>query len=256
MSAALLPCPFCGAPAEIEHGSDHHGEWFNLGCSRHWGKDLDSPCVGGRLWYTETEVTEDDAIAAWNRRAPSPAEAALREALAVVERLSGVPLIKSIERILDEHSAWIARPSPEVTKAVALAAGIAGAEANRQAASEYERHLEAEVERLTAAMRSSADDIEQTLGKALGKALGYPWFRDDQANFPGATEAQGVCVGDHVAESLATEAARTIADLKAASATAYARGVEDAARVVERRGGLRGKWLAIAIRALAPGGAT
>jgi hypothetical protein len=84
MSAALLPCPFCGAPAEIEHGSDHHGEWFNLGCSRHWGKDPDSPCVGGRLWYTETEVTEADAIAAWNRRAPSPAEAALREALAAL----------------------------------------------------------------------------------------------------------------------------------------------------------------------------
>lgn len=32
---------------------------------------------------------------------------------------------KAVERVLDEHSAWIARPSNEVTKAVALAAGIA-----------------------------------------------------------------------------------------------------------------------------------
>ena len=32
----------------------------------------------------------------------------------------------AVERILDEHSAWIARPSPEVTRAVALAATIAG----------------------------------------------------------------------------------------------------------------------------------
>jgi len=31
----------------------------------------------------------------------------------------------AVERVLDEHSAWIARPSPDVTKAVAIAAGIA-----------------------------------------------------------------------------------------------------------------------------------
>jgi hypothetical protein len=44
----------------------------------------------------------------------------------------------------------------------------------------------------------------------LGRALGYPWFKDDQMNFPGATEANGVCVGDHVAVTLAMEAARKI----------------------------------------------
>jgi len=65
----LAPCPFCGAPAELEHGSDHHGEWFNLGCSRHWGKNPDDRCVAGRLWYTETETPEAEAISAWNRRA-------------------------------------------------------------------------------------------------------------------------------------------------------------------------------------------
>jgi hypothetical protein len=35
------------------------------------------------------------------------------------------PVYKAVERILDEKSAWIARPSPEVTKAVALAATVA-----------------------------------------------------------------------------------------------------------------------------------
>lgn len=45
----------------------------------------------------------------------------------------------------------------------------------------------------------------------LGKALGYPWYKDDKKNFPGATEANGVCVGDHVAVTLAMEAAHKIA---------------------------------------------
>lgn len=46
-------------------------------------------------------------------------------------------------------------------------------------------------------------EIEQTCGKALG----YPWFKDDQKNFPGATEADGVCVGEHVAETIVAELA-------------------------------------------------
>ena len=57
----------------------------------------------------------------------------------------------------------------------------------------------------------SANEIEQILGKALG----YPWYKDDPKNFPDATEANGVCVGDHVPESLAAEAAARIADLQA-----------------------------------------
>lgn len=50
--------------------------------------------------------------------------------------------------------------------------------------------------------------------QTLGKALHYAWFKDDQANFPGATEADGVCVGDHVAETLAVEASKRIAALE------------------------------------------
>jgi hypothetical protein len=52
-------------------------------------------------------------------------------------------------------------------------------------------------------------DVEQILGKVLG----YPWYKDDQKNFPGATEADGVCVGEHVAQSIAMEAAHMLTKL-------------------------------------------
>lgn len=53
------------------------------------------------------------------------------------------PLVEIIERILDEESAWIARPSPEVTRRVALAAAIANAiRAERVALSSAERRIE------------------------------------------------------------------------------------------------------------------
>lgn len=41
-----------------------------------------------------------------------------------------------------------------------------------------------------------------------GKALGYPWYKDDQKNFPGATEADGVCVGEHVGDTIVAELAK------------------------------------------------
>lgn len=65
----------------------------------------------------------------------------------------------------------------------------------------------AEIARLRNACSTMNYDVSQTLGKALG----YPWFKDDQKNFPGATEKDGVCVGDHVAESIAMAAASRIA---------------------------------------------
>lgn len=55
----------------------------------------------------------------------------------------------------------------------------------------------------------SHEEICQTLGRALN----YPAFADDQKNFPGATDEDGVCVGDHVAETLAMEAADKIGEL-------------------------------------------
>jgi hypothetical protein len=54
---------------------------------------------------------------------------------------------------------------------------------------------------------------EQEIEQILGKALGYPWYKDDQKNFPGTTEADGVCIGDHVAVTIAMEAADRITKL-------------------------------------------
>lgn len=70
--------------------------------------------------------------------------------------------------------------------------------------------LQAENKRLLNACSQQNHEICQTLGKVLN----YPWFKDDQQNFPNATEADGVCVGEHVAETLAEEAAKKIAKLR------------------------------------------
>ena len=67
----------------------------------------------------------------------------------------------------------------------------------------------AEVSRLRDALIRNDGAISQTLGKALG----YPKYADDQKNFPGAT-GDDVCVGDHVAESLACEAAEKLQEAR------------------------------------------
>jgi FtsZ-binding cell division protein ZapB len=72
------------------------------------------------------------------------------------------------------------------------------------------RQLRRRNEQLETACMKQQDEIQQILGKALN----YPWFKDDPKNFPDATEADGVCVGDHVAESLAMEAADLIKKLR------------------------------------------
>lgn len=63
-------------------------------------------------------------------------------------------------------------------------------------------------------IRAGAARANNRIEQILGAALGYPRYCDDPTNFPGATEADGVCVGDHVAESLAEEAARRIVALE------------------------------------------
>ena len=49
-------------------------------------------------------------------------------------------------------------------------------------------------------------EVEQILGKVLK----YPWYKDDQKNFPGATEKDGVCIGEHTAGTIAQEAASKV----------------------------------------------
>lgn len=73
--------------------------------------------------------------------------------------------------------------------------------------------LLSEFERVKDAYFRLSYDVEQTLGRALG----YPRYCDDQKNFPGSTDADGVCVGDHVPGSLAMEAADRIRQLESQS---------------------------------------
>lgn len=47
------------------------------------------------------------------------------DGLAGGSRAAPEPVRKAVERILDEQSAWISRPSPDVTKRIALSATVA-----------------------------------------------------------------------------------------------------------------------------------
>ncbi len=67
--------------------------------------------------------------------------------------------------------------------------------------------MSAELKAKNRGLMAELHEVEQTLGAALG----YPWFKDDQKNFPGATAADGVCIGEHVAGTLAQEAADALA---------------------------------------------
>ena len=51
---------------------------------------------------------------------------------------------------------------------------------------------------------------ENEIEQILGRVLGCPWYKNDLKNFPNATEADGVCVGDEVPISLAMQAANRI----------------------------------------------
>jgi hypothetical protein len=86
---------------------------------------------------------------------------------------------------------------------------------------EQARHIagvDQEIERLRAWKEKVIDQArrdEDSICQDLGRALGFPWFKDDPVNFPNATEADGVCVGEHVAATLAKMAADKITALRA-----------------------------------------
>jgi len=86
----LLPCPFCGAPAD-DANPDGDMEGYSIRCS---GKSAifsaDASCCP---MHTFGYTKEEDAITAWNRRPEQPSEAAIRnaaleEAAAICEQQS------------------------------------------------------------------------------------------------------------------------------------------------------------------------
>lgn len=83
--------------------------------------------------------------------------------------------------------------------------------AQQREITEFAREQSQRVHDLRDAMARTDHEICQILGVALG----YPRYCDDPKKFPDATAADGVCVGDHVASSLAAEAADRIRKLEA-----------------------------------------
>lgn len=83
--------------------------------------------------------------------------------------------------------------------------------------------IEAKDRRINALIQAGSrvnDEICQTLGKALGYPTIHTGTVDGQtaivsSDYPGAVATDDACVGDHVAETLAAEAAQTIAALTA-----------------------------------------
>ena len=79
----------------------------------------------------------------------------------------GSPIYKAVERVLDEHSAWIARPNDAVTRAIALAAGVAWM------AREPVDPLLEEIEMRLIAARAENDKLREALAQAATWFQGY-----------------------------------------------------------------------------------
>lgn len=96
------------------------------------------------------------------------------------ERAATEPLLASVEKILDEHSAWIARPSPEVSRSVAMAAAI-------RAMADLDERIEF-AERETAE-RVREETLEECAAIVDGWESGAPISRDIRALKKGPSDA-------------------------------------------------------------------
>lgn len=63
--------------------------------------------------------------------------------------------------------------------------------------------LEDRVKHLERGIAQQSHEVLQICGKVLN----YPWYKDDQKNFPDATEADGVCTGENVPDIIVQELA-------------------------------------------------
>lgn len=107
LSARLLPCPFCGGEADIDH--DHTVEENHAyGCRR---------CG---LWFDT--FNSDDAIAEWNTRTPSDHQRAVQDAVAkAVEAEAAV-----WREAIDQHSGVMAAKYTAAKAAAIRSRGVAG----------------------------------------------------------------------------------------------------------------------------------
>lgn len=128
--AQLLPCPFCGGKAAIADAKECGPQAYVVACT-------EPMCLSSSkvIFAFKDDVTQQ-LVESWNKRALSIQRSYDEAAPLEIKEppcpecgqpyiARGTPVYKAVESILDEHSAWIARPSPEVTKAVAFAAVIA-----------------------------------------------------------------------------------------------------------------------------------
>lgn len=98
-----------------------------------------------------------------------------------VEHAATEPLLASVEKILNDHSAWIARPSPEVSRSVAMAAAIRAMAALDERI-EFAEHETAE--------RVREETLEECAAIADGWHFGTPISREIRALKKGPSNAQ------------------------------------------------------------------
>lgn len=125
--------------------------------------------------------------------------------------------------MLDSPEPWVFGYSKEYARNDALTKMRAALTANSVSPEA------AELERLMRGYQLECNECEQIAGKALG----YPWYKDDQKNCPGATEADGVCVGEHVPSSVVAELARRYTELSTNSVNPDAASILAAVAEVE-----------------------
>lgn len=172
------------------------------------------------------------SLAAERDAARKRAEAAERErdqaraVLAAADK--GTPIYKAVERILDEHSAWIARPSDDVTKAIALAAGVAWMTAEKVDPSldEMDRAL-SEARAALAAAQAEAEKLREALKPFAREADNVPTRANDDDRPPIGYGSQfdghgGAYVGP------GSETSFTVGDLRRARAALAQGGRDDA----------------------------
>lgn len=131
----------------------------------------------------------DDAATALSTLAGERYEALATPLQARLDAVEGQePVYKAIERILDEHSAWISRPNHEVTKAIALAATIAAHEIVKGMAASDAVELQGQ-DGEAAALREfirtvNRPDDAAMLSEVAAKLYEFQRFKEAKANSP------------------------------------------------------------------------